>query len=278
MAKIHLYITAACAIMLALAILTLAGDPDMLQDVCVADLTSHTFFLLFNPPHHGAPSSGGGWIRPPPLSLPAAMPLRWPILSSRALSATGAWLAGAKRGGVGCGRPPHVPASFLFQARARSGWGLARWVRCGATSLLVENWKSARKASASVAEGIASPSVAVFTPNDYWRMGYRIPMRTASEPAAHASACHKIIFVLEGTLKVGFITTANKLVTEIICKAEQGTRPAAVVAAFNSQLQGTQAIAMTLSATSPVSSDILAKAFRIDNGEVDAIKAKFAPK
>lgn len=40
MARIHLYVAAACAVVLALASPTLAGDPDMLQDVCVADLAS----------------------------------------------------------------------------------------------------------------------------------------------------------------------------------------------------------------------------------------------
>ena len=40
MARIHLYIAAACAVVLALTAPTLAGDPDMLQDVCVADLNS----------------------------------------------------------------------------------------------------------------------------------------------------------------------------------------------------------------------------------------------
>ena len=33
MARIHLYVAAACAV-------ALAGDPDMLQDVCVADYAS----------------------------------------------------------------------------------------------------------------------------------------------------------------------------------------------------------------------------------------------
>jgi hypothetical protein len=40
MARIHLYVAAACAVVLALAAPTLAGDPDMLQDVCVADYAS----------------------------------------------------------------------------------------------------------------------------------------------------------------------------------------------------------------------------------------------
>jgi hypothetical protein len=38
--RIHLYVAAACAVVLALAAPTLAGDPDMLQDVCVADMAS----------------------------------------------------------------------------------------------------------------------------------------------------------------------------------------------------------------------------------------------
>lgn len=41
MARIHLYVAAACAVVLALAApAALAGDPDMLQDVCVADYAS----------------------------------------------------------------------------------------------------------------------------------------------------------------------------------------------------------------------------------------------
>ncbi|WVZ49399.1 hypothetical protein U9M48_000765, partial [Paspalum notatum var. saurae] len=103
----------------------------------------------------------------------------------------------------------------------------------------------------------------------------------------------KIIFVLEGTLEVGFITTDNKLFVKTITKGDvfvfprglvhfqqnRGYGPTAVVAVFNSQLQGMQVIAMALFApTPPVSTDILAKALRIDSGEVDAIKAKFAPK
>jgi quercetin dioxygenase-like cupin family protein len=111
-------------------------------------------------------------------------------------------------------------------------------------------------------------------------------------PHTHPRAT-EIIFVLEGTLEVGFITTANKLFVKTITKGDvfvfprglvhfqqnRGHGPASVIAGFNSQLQGTQAIAMTLfGATPPVSTDVLAKAFRIGNGEVDAIKAKFAPK
>ncbi|KAK3163589.1 hypothetical protein QOZ80_1AG0005650 [Eleusine coracana subsp. coracana] len=111
-------------------------------------------------------------------------------------------------------------------------------------------------------------------------------------PHTHPRAT-ELIFVLEGTLDVGFITTANKLVSKTVTKGDvfafprglvhfqrnAGEEPAAVVSAFNSQLPGTQSIAMTLFGASPeVSSDVLAKAFQIDGEEVDKIKAKFAPK
>ncbi|WVZ49240.1 hypothetical protein U9M48_000614 [Paspalum notatum var. saurae] len=111
-------------------------------------------------------------------------------------------------------------------------------------------------------------------------------------PHTHPRAT-EIIFVLEGTLEVGFITTDNKLFVKTITKGNvfvfprglvhfqqnRGYGPAAVVAAFNSQLQGTQVIAMALfGAKPPVSTDILAKAFMTGNSAVDAIKAKFAPK
>lgn len=97
---------------------------------------------------------------------------------------------------------------------------------------------------------------------------------------------------MEGTLDVGFITTSNVLISKTITKGgvfvfprslvhfNAGYVPASVVAAFNSQLQGTHSIATTLFAsTPPVTDDILAKAFQIDNDDiVMAIKAKLAPK
>ncbi|KAJ3695724.1 hypothetical protein LUZ60_001101 [Juncus effusus] len=111
-------------------------------------------------------------------------------------------------------------------------------------------------------------------------------------PHTHPRAT-EIVFVLEGTLDVGFITTANVLFTKTIMKGEvfafprglvhfqknAGYMPASVIAAFNSQLQGTQSIALTLFASNPtVSDDVLAKAFQIDNDQVEMIKAKLAPK
>ncbi|KAG8368997.1 hypothetical protein BUALT_Bualt15G0104400 [Buddleja alternifolia] len=109
-------------------------------------------------------------------------------------------------------------------------------------------------------------------------------------PHTHPRAT-EVVFVLEGQLDVGFITTANVLISKSINKGEifvfpkglvhfqqnNGTFPASVISAFNSQLPGTQSIAATLfAAMPPVPDNVLTKAFQIDAVEVQMIKSKFA--
>ncbi|KAK4276902.1 hypothetical protein QN277_014998 [Acacia crassicarpa] len=103
----------------------------------------------------------------------------------------------------------------------------------------------------------------------------------------------KMVFVLEGELFVGFITTSNKLISKKIQKGEVfvfpkglvhfqknvGYAAASVIAAFNSQLPCTQSIATTLfAATPPVPENVLAQAFQVSTKEVEKIKAGLAPK
>ncbi|GLU07134.1 hypothetical protein SLE2022_241020 [Rubroshorea leprosula] len=111
-------------------------------------------------------------------------------------------------------------------------------------------------------------------------------------PHTHPRAT-EMIFVLSGELDVGFITTANKLISKSIKKGDifvfpkglvhfqknNGNEPASVISAFNSQLPGTQSIAVTLFSASPaVPDNVLTKAFQISTREVEKIKSKFAPK
>ncbi|XP_022157615.1 germin-like protein subfamily 2 member 4 [Momordica charantia] len=111
-------------------------------------------------------------------------------------------------------------------------------------------------------------------------------------PHTHPRAT-EIVFVLEGELDVGFITTANVLISKSIKKGEifvfpkglvhfqknNGKDAAAVIAAFNSQLPGTQSIAATLFAATPsVPDNVLTKGFQVGTKEVDKIKSRFAPK
>ncbi|KAL3538390.1 hypothetical protein ACH5RR_001756 [Cinchona calisaya] len=80
-------------------------------------------------------------------------------------------------------------------------------------------------------------------------------------PHTHPRAT-EIVFVLEGELD-----------------KNNGKVPAAVIAAFNSQLPGTQAIAVTLfTSTPPVPDNVLAKAFQISIEEVKKIESNLAPK
>ncbi|WRX27947.1 Cupin 1 - like 10 [Theobroma cacao] len=111
-------------------------------------------------------------------------------------------------------------------------------------------------------------------------------------PHTHPRAT-EVIFVLDGELDIGFITTANKLISKSIKKGDifvfakglvhflknNGAKPASVIAGFNSQLPGTQFIAATLfTSTPPVPDNALTKTFQIGTKEVNKIKNKLAPK
>ncbi|KAL6552312.1 hypothetical protein OROHE_007676 [Orobanche hederae] len=111
-------------------------------------------------------------------------------------------------------------------------------------------------------------------------------------PHTHPRAT-EVVFVLEGELDVGFITTANVLFAKTIRKGDvfafpkglvhyqknNGKSPAAVISAFDSQLPGTQSIAATLFAASPeVPDNVLTKALQVGNKEVQKIKYRLAPK
>lgn len=111
-------------------------------------------------------------------------------------------------------------------------------------------------------------------------------------PHTHPRAT-EMVFVLDGELDVGFITTANVLVSKTIKKGDvfvfprglvhfqknNGKVSAAVISAFNSQLPGTQSIATTLFAATPtVPDNVLTKAFQIGTKQVEKIKSRLAPK
>jgi quercetin dioxygenase-like cupin family protein len=111
-------------------------------------------------------------------------------------------------------------------------------------------------------------------------------------PHVHPRAT-EVIFVLQGSLDVGFVTTANRLYARTVCVGEvfvfprglvhyqrnNGGGPAAVLSAFDSQLPGTQPVAEALFGSSPpVPTDVLARSFQVDGGVVEAIKSKFSPK
>ncbi|KAJ0253164.1 germin-like protein subfamily 2 member 5 [Hirschfeldia incana] len=109
-------------------------------------------------------------------------------------------------------------------------------------------------------------------------------------PHVHPRAS-EVIFVLEGQLYVGFVTTAGKLVAKYINKGEvfvfpkgllhfqkniAKSAPASVLAAFDSQLPGTQSLVASLFGALP--DNILVETFKIKPKQVKTIKARYQPK
>ena len=110
-------------------------------------------------------------------------------------------------------------------------------------------------------------------------------------PHIHPRAT-EIVFVVEGTLLVGFISTNNTLFSQKLEKGDVfvfpkglvhfqqniGASSAVALTAFNSQLPGAQVLPFSLfGSTPPISGDVLAKAFQISNDVVKKISSKFAP-
>jgi quercetin dioxygenase-like cupin family protein len=117
------------------------------------------------------------------------------------------------------------------------------------------------------------------------------PSGGVSPPHVHPRAT-EILFVVEGTLEVGFVTSANRLFSRAVGKGEVfvfpgglvhfqrivGAAPAVAISAFNAQLPGTQTVAGALFGAAPaVPTDVLARALQIDGGAIEYIKSKFAP-
>eukprot|EP00253_Pinus_taeda_P012099 PITA_12099 len=108
-------------------------------------------------------------------------------------------------------------------------------------------------------------------------------------PHTHPRAT-EILVVMEGTLSVGFITTANKLFSKTLEKGDVFVFPkglvhfqqnvgysnAVAISALSSQLPGTQQVAQSLfGASPPVDASLLAKAFKIDVPLVQLLQRKF---
>ncbi|PSS21650.1 Germin-like protein [Actinidia chinensis var. chinensis] len=217
MAAAKLYLV---VVMVVLGIISnpVSADPDLLQDVCVADPTS-----------------------------------------------------GVKMNGFAC-KPSFNASDFFFDGLAKPG--------------LTNNTMGSKVTPANVEKipGLNTLGVSL-SRIDYAPGGL-------NPPHTHPRAT-EMVYVLYGVLDVGFITTANVLVSKSIKKGEtfvfprglvhfqknNGKDPAAVIAAFNSQLPGTQAISATLfTAAPPVPDNVLTMAFQISTKEVEKIKSKLAPK
>lgn len=213
-------LTAVMMIMVALAFIciSVSADPDLLQDVCVADSSS-----------------------------------------------------GVKINGFAC-KPTFNSSDFFFDGLANPG--------------LTNNTMGSKVTPANVEKipGLNTLGVSLAR-IDYAPKGL-------NPPHTHPRAT-EVVFVLEGELDVGFITTAGVLVSKSIKKGDvfvfprglvhfqknNGDVSAAVISAFNSQLPGTQSIAATLfAATPPVPDHVLTMTFQVGTKEIEKIKSRLAPK
>jgi quercetin dioxygenase-like cupin family protein len=111
-------------------------------------------------------------------------------------------------------------------------------------------------------------------------------------PHTHPRAT-EILTVLEGTLYVGFVTSNpdNKLFTKVLNKGDvfvfpEGLihfqfnpdhyKPAVAIAALSSQNPGAITIANAVFGSKPpISDDVLAKAFQVQQGTIDWLQAQF---
>ncbi|KAF0927567.1 hypothetical protein E2562_034369 [Oryza meyeriana var. granulata] len=211
--------TVVIAVLLLLPSPSTAGDPDLLQDICVADLTS-----------------------------------------------------AVKVNGFACKTTAVTEDDFYFKGIAATG-------NTNNTYGSVVTGANVEKVPGLNTLGVSMSRI------DYAPGGL-------NPPHTHPRAT-EMVFVLQGTLDVGFITTGNKLFAKTITAGDvfvfprglvhfqknNGDSPAAVISAFNSQLPGTQSLATTIFAASPeVPNGVLTKAFQVGTKEVEKIKSRLAPK
>ncbi|KAL6597895.1 hypothetical protein ACP70R_046700 [Stipagrostis hirtigluma subsp. patula] len=224
--KLPALLLAACAILLALDAPLVAGDPDMLQDFCVADYKSLEGPLRVN--------------------------------------------------GFPCKPEVNVTADDFFFG----GLANAADVYSGNPT-----GSAVTAADVEVLPGLNTLGVSMA------RVDYA-PWGGLSPPHVHPRAT-EILVVVEGALEVGFVTAANRLFGRTLSRGEAfvfprglvhfqrsvGGAAAVAISAFDSQLPGTQEAAAALFGASPaVPTEVLAKAFQVDGGVVESIKAKFPPK
>ena len=110
-------------------------------------------------------------------------------------------------------------------------------------------------------------------------------------PHTHPRAT-EILTVLEGSLEVGFVTSnpQNRLITKVLQKGDVfvfpiglihyqrnfGNGSAIAIAALSSQNPGVITVANTVFGSKPhIPSDVLVKAFQVDNNVINYIKSKF---
>ncbi|KAI3840176.1 hypothetical protein MKW92_016699 [Papaver armeniacum] len=116
------------------------------------------------------------------------------------------------------------------------------------------------------------------------------PAGSVNPPHTHPRSA-ELLFVVEGSLDVGFIDTTNMLFTQTLQPGDMfifpkglvhfqynknATEPAAAISAFGSANAGTVSVPMSVFATG-IDDAILAESFKTDVATIQKIKAGLAP-
>ncbi|CAN0916825.1 Germin-like protein 9-3 [Linum grandiflorum] len=116
------------------------------------------------------------------------------------------------------------------------------------------------------------------------------PAGTTNPPHTHPRSA-ELLFVLDGSLQVGFVDTTNKLFTQTLQVGDMfvfpkglvhfqynaGKGTALALSAFGSASAGTVSLPATLFATN-IDNTVLAKSFKTDVSVIQALKASLAVK
>ncbi|XP_004291585.1 PREDICTED: putative germin-like protein 9-2 [Fragaria vesca subsp. vesca] len=117
------------------------------------------------------------------------------------------------------------------------------------------------------------------------------PSGTTNPPHTHPRSA-ELLFLVEGTLEVGFVDTKNDLFTQTLQSGDlfvfpkglahfqfnaDSSTPAIVISAFGSANAGTVSLPSTLFATN-IDDNVLALSFKTDVATIQKLKAGLAPK
>jgi len=117
------------------------------------------------------------------------------------------------------------------------------------------------------------------------------PSGTTNPPHTHPRSA-ELLFLIEGTLEVGFVDTKNNLFTQTLQAGDlfvfpkglvhfqynaDSQNPALAISAFGSASAGTVSIPTTLFATN-IDDNVLALSFKTDVATIQKLKAGLAPK
>ncbi|XP_075633890.1 germin-like protein 9-3 [Castanea sativa] len=119
----------------------------------------------------------------------------------------------------------------------------------------------------------------------------QFPAGSPNPPHTHPRAS-ELLFLVQGTLQVGFVDTTNKLFSQTLQTGDvfvfpkglvhfqynaDPQVPALAISAFGSANAGTVSISNTLFTTG-IGNNVLAKSFKTDVATIQALKAGLAPK